>query len=955
MFLLQTTGFAGVPLKDKFGQSDSSVDYEYNQSAKYAYYMTVQKEYDEYGYQPAKAEPAAFSVHQAKADADPEILRLEGKDALRWDSRTNALQWDFVISHPGLYRMELDYCMPQGCDVDAIRMLYIDGTIPFYEANNVTFSGLWRESGKPIKNSLGDDVWPPQEAVRRWITRDIEDPNGLYAEPFAFYFKPGEHSIKLEFVHGAMAVGEMRLLSAAPAPSYDKVSGEYTGKGYKNADVGTVTLQAEDWVAEKNDTSIRREYDGDPLTVPQSLTNRRLNVLGGYRWRQGGQSVTLSFTAPEDGLYKIGFRCLQLWNDGLPSYRRIKIDGKVPFSELLAYRFRYSAKWQTETLQNADGKPYLFYFEGGVSHTITMEVVASPFADVIYSLNDNTLAFSNVIRDITEITGNEPDPNYNYNLFKTIPDLKDNLQELADSMQYKYDRVSSMAQKTPAMANNFLTIKAQLGAMIDNPFTIPRRLNDLNNAMLSLGNWYRSIQDQPLMLDNFMVGSPGEKWTHKNSSLISRLWATVINFFISFSKDYDNVGSVLEDSAEIKDIVNVWVAYGTEWAEQIKELADTKFTPRSGIMININVLPAGQLNAGSVNALMLSITSGKAPDAAVGTSSTSPVEFAIRDATVDLSQYPDFGDIKKRFLESIFVPFEYDNGKTRGTYALPDTMNFNVMYYRKDILTDLNLKLPETRQELYDNVLPVLYQHNLEFFFPADFSQFIYQSGASYYTEDGLHSALDTPEAYQAFKECAEIYTHYGVPVSADFFNRFRTGKMPIGISNFRLYMLFTAAAPELVGRWDIAPIPGTLKAGGNIDRSAGGLVSECSIILKGSKKPDSAWEFLKWWTSAETQTEFAHNVESLIGVDARWNSANIEAFESLAWGKGHLDVINKYWSWAKEPPVVLGGYFTGRHLNNAWNRVIINGQPVRDALEEAVYEINRELRMKQEEYGIYE
>ena len=51
----------------------------------------------------------------------------------------------------------------------------------------------------------------------------------------------------------------------------------------------------------------------------------------------------------------------------------------------------------------------------------------------------------------------------------------------------------------------------------------------------------------------------------------------------------------------------------------------------------------------------------------------------------------------------------------------------------------------------------------------------------------------------------------------------------------------------------------------------------------------------------------------------------------------------------------MLGGYYTSRHLSNAWNRIINNGQSVRDALEEAVYDINRELRAKQEEYGIHE
>lgn len=98
---------------------------------------------------------------------------------------------------------------------------------------------------------------------------------------------------------------------------------------------------------------------------------------------------------------------------------------------------------------------------------------------------------------------------------------------------------------------------------------------------------------------------------------------------------------------------------------------------------------------------------------------------------------------------------------------------------------------------------------------------------------------------------------------------------------------------------------------------------------------------------------QFSSEIEALIGVEARWNTANLEAFDSIAWGKDNLEVFHEQWKWAGDIPVVPGGYFTSRHLTNAWNRVIINGQPVRIALEEAVEDINRELKMQREEYGL--
>ena len=54
-----------------------------------------------------------------------------------------------------------------------------------------------------------------------------------------------------------------------------------------------------------------------------------------------------------------------------------------------------------------------------------------------------------------------------------------------------------------------------------------------------------------------------------------------------------------------------------------------------------------------------------------------------------------------------------------------------------------------------------------------------------------------------------------------------------------------------------------------------------------------------------------------------------------------------------RNPRNVLGGYITGRQLNNAWTRAVMNGQEPRVALEEAVKEIQRELKRKQDEYGI--
>lgn len=920
------------------------------------YYQTMIKEYEEKGYLSSICntgiiviEPKDLSLPDGES-AKLEIGLGDSKyPTFIWSDDIPWIEWAFEIENEGLYEVEVEYYMLPGTGNPATRSLKVDNNLPFYEASNIVFYRGWRDESEPIVNSLGDEVRPSQIEIPGWRTIGLCDANGYYPQSFRFYFEAGQHTIRMEYIDQDMAIGKIWVKSAEELPTYEQKREEYKDKGYSKAK-NTVEFQAETTAIEKSDPTIRRERDGDPICKPESILYKKLNVLGGYRWRKGNQSITWEFTVPEDGLYKIAVRAAQWWNDGLPSYRQILIDGKVPFKELEEYKFVYNRNWRTEVLKDDSGEPYVFYLEEG-KHTLAMTVKMAELTPVILSLNDDILLLSSMMRDITKITGSNPDPNYDYDFFKTIPSLKGNMEILIRSMDFKYDILEKISDKLPSMANNLMTIKNQLQGMVKHPFSIAKRINDLNNAQSNLGSWYLDLQDQPFMIDYFLVGAPDEDWGNEQSSIFQRIKATIANFMISFKKDYNNIGSIVSDDINIKNVINIWVSRGTEWAELTKEMSDEEFTRDTGIFVNINVFPEGQLHTGSINALMLAIASGNAPDGALGVSSNSPAEFAMRDAVHDLSKFKDFEEISKRFLPNIFIPFRYKSG----VFGLPETMSFIAMFYRKDIINEYEIKLPETREELYNYVLPMLYQNGLEFYYPADFSQFAFQHGAEYYLNDGASSGLGTPEAFRAFKEMTELYTHYAVPISASFFNRMRTSEMPIGIGDYNLYIQLSVAAPELTGRWGIAHIPGTLKPDGTIDRSNGNIASQAGIILNQSKKKEEVWEFLKWWTSTNVQTKFARELEAIIGTEARWNTANLEAFSNLAWKKEDLKVITEQWEWAKAVPVVLGGYYTDRYLSNAWYSVVIGDVPVRDALENAVEEIDRELRMKREEYGIFD
>lgn len=947
-------GAPGQPLGDKFGDTGAPSGGQLLDED--PVYSRVRRQQIEAGYTAAGGDPVEGILSEGNESFLGPDPAGGSEPVLLWTEEASGFAWTVEVPAAGLYNIAVDYHALDGTGDPAQRVLKIDGEIPFREAYTIAFTRLWKDEGEPLINSIGDQVRPRQIEVRKWQSTRLTDDQGLYSSPFLFYFEAGRHVLEMEWVAEPVAIRSVRLVPPETTRTYAEVKKEYEEKGYSAA--GTpLDFQAESAVLYKTDTVIRREYNGDPLTEPAADGERMLNAIGGSRWSDGGQSITWEFYVEREGLYRIDIRTGQWFTDGLPVYRSIAVDGGIPFDELREYAFVYGADWRLETLSGRDGEPFLFYFGAG-SHTITMKAVLGPVTDMIQEINDDSVLLSDMYRKIIMLTGVDPDPNYEYDLHKSIPGLLDAFASIRDSMGRMADQLTSIAEKRPSAANNFITIQDQLNKLIKRPDNISRSLSDLQNALSNMGNYIISLQNTPLLFDYIHLSPPDRENGRVRSNILEKAWSTVKNFVRSFTKDYNNIAALYE-ADENNPTIDVWIGRGTEWAEIIKQLCDEDFTPRHHINVNMNILPAGQLSTGSVNAILLAIASGNAPDVSMGVAPGSPVEFAIRGAVRNLREFDDYERVFSRFIPNILVPFEYDGG----VYAIPEQMDFSVMFYRRDILAELGLDVPETWTDVYERTLPILNQNGLQFA-PAGFSTFIFQLGGQYYTDDGLRTALDSPVAYQAFKEWTEQYTSYGMPIEYNFFNRFRTGEMPIGIANYGMYVQIATAAPELYGRWDIAMVPGHVREDGVIDRSIGNIADTCSVILSQTALADEAFTFLDWWTSTDVQVQFGRELEALLGTGARWNTANVEAFGRLPWDRAHRDVILEQMEWGKEIPVVLGGYFTSRHLNNAWNRVVMSGMNIpivnkkrarvsaRDSLDQAVKDINRELMAKQEEYA---
>jgi ABC-type glycerol-3-phosphate transport system substrate-binding protein len=233
------------------------------------------------------------------------------------------------------------------------------------------------------------------------------------------------------------------------------------------------------------------------------------------------------------------------------------------------------------------------------------------------------------------------------------------------------------------------------------------------------------------------------------------------------------------------------------------------------------------------------------------------------------------------------------------------------------------------------------------------FAMFLYQSGGALYNEEGTRSAVDSDLSVALFRDFTKYWTDYKLPNPFDFANRFRSGEMPLAIADYTEYNRLQVFAPEIRGLWGFTLVPGTPHPDGTIDHSVptAGLAT---VIMDRSRDHNAAWEFVKWWTSAETQTRFGQGMETLMGPAARYPTANQEAFAMLPWPVEDFRQIQSQFVFAKGIPQVPGGYFTQRQINNAFHMVVTEERMgPREALTEATRYINDEIAYKRNEFGL--
>mgnify|MGYP000140834880 CR=1 FL=1 len=851
--------------------------------------------------------------------------------------------YPFSVEKDGYYTLQFLYYPISGSGNTILQDILIDGQLPFSESSAVSFERRWINSDTTLYDRNQNQIRSRQEEQPTWMIKSAMDSSGAVSGPLKYYLTAGEHALTLSSLREPMLLRSVTFFSYQSVMDYQQKKEEYKKLSYQavSNSVKTISFEAES-NAVKSDQSMYPLADrSSPTVSPYSASKILYNTVGGAQWKTVGQWLEWSFEVTETGLYEIAFHFKQNKKSDAVSIRELYIDGEIPFAEAENITFPYASDWQTEALSDRNGEAYQFYLEKG-THTLRLRAALGQYQEILNETDDCFEKLNRIYRKIITITGTEPDIYRDYQFELLIPETLEEMLTLIDEMKALEQGIRDLNFSGNQGTDAIKRIYTQLFYMTEKPAEIAKRLTTYQSAISSLGTWRNTMSEQPLTLDKIYIGAPGMTLPKGEAGFLASMKHYFMQFVYSFFSDYSAVGTI---DSETDESITVWMTTGRDQAQILKQLINDRFTPEKGIGVSLELV--------SADSLLPALLANTGPDVSLGMIQSDPVNLALRNALTDLSAFSDYSEVQNRFSQEANIPFQFKDG----FYALPETQSYYMMFYRKDILEELNISTVDIRtwSSLLKKVLPVLQKKALNIGVQMNINSylmFFYQLGGSLYNSDLTTSGLGSAEAVQAMQTYQALYTQYGLQLAFDFANRFRSGEMPIAIVDYLSYNQLTVFAPEIKGLWGMMPVPGTEQKDGTISCATPSIVTGAALMASADNQ-EAGWEFLKWWTSAETQSTFGRDLESVVGSAARYNSANLEAIDSVAWDFDIKQQLKAQQEQLKAFPEAPGGYYTSRHYDFAFRSIVYEGENVRKALKEAAANIDKELAKKQKEFSL--
>lgn len=867
------------------------------------------------------------------------------------------ITWSFKVATTGFYNLELGYIALPGTTSDIQRKIYIDGEIPYDALNQVVISRYWTD--EDIREKNGNEIRPKSYEVYSRNTWFIEDYQRRNNEPLVFYLEAGPHSVTFEVIKEPIEFTSLTFRASEARPVYEDAIAELKST-YPIYEGETLIGQAErrdgataDIVKSSSAINIQKNYS-DSALEPYHPYHIMYNTIGAGNWSKPGDSVTWVLEVEKEGLYELTFKGRQNRNRGVTSCRRLYVNGQVPYQEMMSVGFSYQNEMNNYTVADEEGEPYLFHLQAG-RNTVTLENVMGPMGGIITQVEESLGELNSLYLKVVQLTGQAPSRFIDYEIVKNIPEFVSQMEEQSQKLDEIVEEIVLITGEKGENTALLEKMATQAKRLAEDPEGVTEELNQLKSNVSALGTWLVNVADMPLEVDYLALSAPEQELPSATDGFFAGLWNGTVRFFATFVVKNSQISEETGGAESIK----VWLAsYGKEQAQIIQNMIDEDFAPNVGISVNLQLIP--------VDVVLRAALAGNGPDVVIGLGQGTLQDFAMRDAVVELSELEGFADVTQRFYQSTLDSASFQGG----VYGVPEQATFMMMFVRDDILEELGLQVPQTWTQLLE-MIPELQKNNYNIYIPnvqqtensligtsIDYNMHLYQSmviqnGGDVYlgqgNDYGIESGLASDEAMIAFKNYTDFFTSYGLDVQLDFANRFRTGEVPVGVINYTMFNALEIFAPEIKGLWSFHPMPGVVQEDGSIDNCFVVDTTQ-SVIMSATSRVEESWKFLKWWSSTDTQLDFANSLEALMGTSARYAAADPEVLKQLPWSNTELESLLGQFENTTGIPAVPGNYMTTRMVQYAFNDVVAEHANPRETLYLNIKDINEELMRKRRE-----
>lgn len=810
---------------------------------------------------------------------------------------------------------------------------------------------LWADkTGNYSFDRNGNHQIPEQIAVDGYICNPLEDVNSSALSKLVFRLAAGKHTISLAMNLHSLEIKNIYVMPETKIPEYSQYLEAHNSRLNENGE--TVTIEGEAYSV-KSDAYIRGKNVSNAALYPYDTYRKLINVIDENSWGKSGQKILWEFNVTQSGWYQIGFRYSRSSSVIKPAYRSVEIDGELPYDKLSAVSFpRTAADSYKNLIIKNNNEPLWIYLEKGI-HTIALRAETDAETESIYRELMTLMEDINALAmELKKLTAGQSDNSRTWDMNVYMPETVPSVKRFIERAKELYDRLEKLSGEKPVYADSLNYAVQIMNDLLEDEMTIPNNAGLLNSgdnsASKNIAVVLNNMLDQQLSIDRIYITGSGDLPKAK-----APVWKSLYEALKRFLNSYvpDTKQKSYGASHSKKGELSVWVNRPMQYVQLLQQILDADYNVKNGTDIRLSVMPNEQK-------LILSNASGTNPDLVLGVGYGTPFDFAIRGAAKNLLDYDGFLEFynSQYNIENLVAEY-YDHG----IYGAIETLDFQVMFYRSDILDTLGLSVPNTWDDV-EQMLPRLLRYSMNFGLPLasgsslkgynQTAPYIYENGGYFYAANGASVAIREENAIRAFQEMTDLFSIYGAQsVVPSFYNSFRFGEIPIGISGFGTYLQLQTAAPELSGRWKIALTPGTEQPDGTIVRNQMAASTAC-MIFENTKQEEEAGRFLMWWLSKETQRKFAYLLKTTYGPAYTWNTANIEAFKELDYPEEHKEIILKQWENQKENLRHPANYMVEREVSNIWNDCIVNGKPLIESIDEAVIISDREIIRKLSEFG---